>query len=171
MTRERSCGNCTACCYLPEIAEPELKKEKFTACKHCKDNKGCKIYENRPVACRDFSCMWKMNFTHESKRPDKSGIMIDLLPLNSLSGKSGSIFAIYEYKPGAFKASFFKEVLEFCKNYNLSYYPIILFRKGKKPIVYIYDTKNNTVLLTDTFSLDGKENIQIKKIEEIFSDL
>ncbi|MDR6817826.1 hypothetical protein J2X76_003002 [Neorhizobium sp. 2083] len=52
----RSCGTCTLCCRLPEIAA--LDKPADTWCRHCTEGEGCAIYAARPKLCRDFLCRW-----------------------------------------------------------------------------------------------------------------
>ncbi|CDZ60300.1 Hypothetical protein NGAL_HAMBI2605_30580 [Neorhizobium galegae bv. orientalis] len=52
----RSCGTCTLCCRLPEIAA--LDKPPDAWCRHCSEGQGCAIYTDRPQLCRDFLCLW-----------------------------------------------------------------------------------------------------------------
>ncbi|MBP2561582.1 hypothetical protein J2857_004372 [Neorhizobium galegae] len=52
----RSCGTCTLCCRLPEIAA--LEKPADAWCGHCSEGQGCAIYPDRPQLCRDFLCRW-----------------------------------------------------------------------------------------------------------------
>ncbi|MGX5664622.1 hypothetical protein ACWKW9_01495 [Rhizobium daejeonense] len=54
--KERACGSCTLCCYLPDI--DELDKPANTFCQHCIAGTGCSAYEKRPATCRDFLCAW-----------------------------------------------------------------------------------------------------------------
>lgn len=56
---DRSCGNCTLCCRLPEIEE--LGKAANEWCVNCTAEKGCNIYDGRPQLCRDFLCSWMVN--------------------------------------------------------------------------------------------------------------
>jgi hypothetical protein len=50
----RACGTCTLCCKVLKVKG--LNKEKGQWCTHCSVGKGCKIYVERPAACRDFYC-------------------------------------------------------------------------------------------------------------------
>jgi Fe-S-cluster containining protein len=67
--RSVDCGSCRACCYLAVYLTPFdegeyeteadgliLKKRVDGGCVYLDDEKGCSIYERRPVACRSFSC-------------------------------------------------------------------------------------------------------------------
>jgi hypothetical protein len=55
----KSCGSCTLCCKL--FAIPELKKRAWDTCLHVAPGRGCKIYADRPVACRKFVCGWLLD--------------------------------------------------------------------------------------------------------------
>ena len=50
----RHCGTCTLCCKL--LAVPTLKKPTGKWCEHCDVAKGCRIYDQRPGECRQFTC-------------------------------------------------------------------------------------------------------------------
>ena len=72
----RECGECTLCCLVPAV--PEIAKPINTMCKFC--DKGCTIYEDRPDSCRAFDCAWLMGAMDEDMRPDKSHVVIEILP-------------------------------------------------------------------------------------------
>jgi len=73
----RSCGECSACCRLPEIAE--IGKPASTPCKHlCPIGHGCKIYEGRPSTCSNYECAWLLGHGANADRPDRSGVLIEL---------------------------------------------------------------------------------------------
>src|SRR6201996_1630917 len=75
---DRSCGDCTACCVLPLIDTPELKKPEGQVCPNC-SGKGCAIYDSRPDVCRTFNCAWKRIASMPPEtRPDKLGVMFTL---------------------------------------------------------------------------------------------
>lgn len=82
MTRQavtRQCGECTLCCELLPVAE--INKPASTRCKHQSRTKGCKIYANRPISCRVWSCVWWLNVDVEGmRRPDKTHYVIDPTP-------------------------------------------------------------------------------------------
>ena len=58
------CGTCTACCRVFDIAEVQTPAGKW--CDHCDIGRGCKIYNERPEACRDI----RMLLAHEPEAPD-----------------------------------------------------------------------------------------------------
>ena len=49
------CGACTMCCTV--LAVPEINKLENVRCKYLTE-KGCGIYETRPLACKQFECLW-----------------------------------------------------------------------------------------------------------------
>ena len=76
------CGECTACCRVFAIAEmPEKKAGDW--CKHCAVGKGCKVYDERPRTCEEFSCLWLMSQKRSDPRerlapelrPDRSKVV------------------------------------------------------------------------------------------------
>lgn len=73
---DRQCGGCVVCCYTTAV--PELNKPVNVWCPHCDVGVGCTIYEQRPVACRDFECLWlKSPWMDDELRPDKCGVMFE----------------------------------------------------------------------------------------------
>jgi hypothetical protein len=69
----RECGDCTVCCIVPTIDDPDIQKKPGMHCRHCET--GCKIYESRPKSCRDFYCAWRMiPALGPDWRPDRSGV-------------------------------------------------------------------------------------------------
>ncbi len=70
----RECGECTACCTA--LGVTELQKPQYTTCQHLCD-KGCAIYEQRPHACRTWSCLWLLGYIagDERRRPDRLGLI------------------------------------------------------------------------------------------------
>ncbi len=75
---DRPCGDCIACCVLPLIDTPELKKPEGVVCPNC-TGKGCAIYDSRPGVCRTFNCAWKrIPSMPPETRPDKLGVMFTL---------------------------------------------------------------------------------------------
>lgn len=69
----RECGECQACCFLPEI--PERGSPGYSRCPdQCAA--GCARYEERPQRCRDFACGWLQGFGGIGDRPDKVGFII-----------------------------------------------------------------------------------------------
>jgi hypothetical protein len=73
----RSCGDCTLCCTVLAIDQPEMQKEAGVPCRHCQD--GCAIYETRPVLCRDYHCGWRqLPILDDGWRPDRSGVFVEV---------------------------------------------------------------------------------------------
>ena len=83
MTKDRQCGDCTACCeYFPI---KELGKAATVPCEKLANPKGscnnCTIYNDRPKVCKEYACMWVAGYGAEEDRPDRCGILIDsMLP-------------------------------------------------------------------------------------------
>lgn len=77
---KRTCGECHQCCILLEVNE--IQKPEGTKCKHCNTN--CSIYENRPLSCKNFECGWLKGDLDEHMRPDKSGVLIEILPSDKI---------------------------------------------------------------------------------------
>jgi len=70
---ERTCGECYRCCVAFGIRE--LKKHQDQACRHLDGRNPtarCSIYADRPVACRQYTCLWRDGLFDEEDRPDKS---------------------------------------------------------------------------------------------------
>src|SRR5215475_5577523 len=75
---DKPCGDCIACCVVPVIDTPELKKPEGEVCPNCTGH-GCAIYDTRPEVCRTFNCAWKRIASMPLEtRPDKLGVMISL---------------------------------------------------------------------------------------------
>jgi hypothetical protein len=69
------------------IDKPEIQKEAGVTCRHCKG--GCAIYETRPSLCRDYHCGWRqLPILDESWRPDRSGVFVELEPMEGRTGLS-----------------------------------------------------------------------------------
>ena len=82
----RACGPCTVCCKLPlidwpgdaPVGRPPLKKPRNTWCMYCKPGQGCTIYNDRPISCAGFQCLWLMGLVPEALRPDLVNAMFDV---------------------------------------------------------------------------------------------
>jgi Fe-S-cluster containining protein len=105
----RSCGGCTLCCKLmpvqggaddtlwdlvPNMIARGLMTERVAAetlrdfdkpagqrCPH-QCSKGCRVYDQRPLACRFWSCAWVggMAGTEKLGRPDRTRYVINPVP-------------------------------------------------------------------------------------------
>ena len=76
----RECGECTLCCLVTRV--PELEKPEGTMCTFC--DVGCTIYNDRPQSCRAFDCAWLKGAMDEDQRPDKTHVVIETLPDESV---------------------------------------------------------------------------------------
>jgi hypothetical protein len=73
------CGGCRACCITPYLKTPEFTKPSHTYCHNC-GRGGCKMYWNRPQACREFECAWLKSQSRNDVmppelRPDCCGVI------------------------------------------------------------------------------------------------
>jgi len=79
------CNGCTLCCKLLWVKP--LNKKAGVECEHCETGKGCKIYEDRPDACKEYQCVY---YTAKEGpielRPDNCGIVFNQLTNNVISG-------------------------------------------------------------------------------------
>ena len=89
----RKCGSCTACCHYLGIKEIGV-----TPCPHEKCS-SCEIYDKRPKTCRDYNCLWLQGFGDEVDRPDKSGVLIDMRPVEG----AGMLVCVNELEENSFK--------------------------------------------------------------------
>ena len=80
-----ACGSCTLCCKVMgvrgEVRGVPLRKPRAGWCEHCDVGKGCKVYEDRPKNCVEFTCLWLA--CHEAGaplppeyRPDRSRVVL-----------------------------------------------------------------------------------------------
>lgn len=85
----RDCGDCILCCTIMKVYE--LNKPEGIKCKHCKY--GCEIYNDRPMSCRIFHCLWRFRklFIDKKnrKRPDRLGVLI--IPKKEINGYSPAL--------------------------------------------------------------------------------
>jgi hypothetical protein len=73
----RICGDCTVCCTVPAIDNPQIQKAASATCRHCAA--GCAIYQTRPDVCVGYFCGWRqMAIFGDDWRPDKSGVFAEL---------------------------------------------------------------------------------------------
>ena len=67
------------CCKVFHI--PVLEKPAGKWCRHCSAGAGCHIYEDRPEACRVFSCLWLQDATLPwDWKPDVSKMVLSIFP-------------------------------------------------------------------------------------------
>lgn len=74
----RKCGECQLCCRVLPSPRAPLNKPGNTRCIYQQHRKGCRIYANRPISCRTFSCRWLADpETAGMSRPDRSHYVLD----------------------------------------------------------------------------------------------
>ena len=72
---DRACGPCVSCCVFFTIAE--LDKPAGEICRNLKPGGGCRIYPDRPGACRIFHCGWRSwDEVPDDWRPDRTGFVL-----------------------------------------------------------------------------------------------
>jgi len=103
----RDCGDCTVCCIVPAIDDPDIQKPAATRCRHCARAdaagtttpgtatiSGCAIYDSRPKVCREFYCGWrKLAQLGPAWRPDKSRVFLMIEPVPGPNG-AGPVRAV-----------------------------------------------------------------------------
>ncbi|PIR56888.1 MAG: hypothetical protein CO042_03390 [Parcubacteria group bacterium CG_4_9_14_0_2_um_filter_41_8] len=90
--KERSCGNCTACCKTHAVFE--IDKMPGQWCKYCEKGKGCRKYNDRPGVCKEFRCEWIKGY---GERPDRTKVVIDF----HNQGAMGNLAQLWEVSEGA----------------------------------------------------------------------
>lgn len=87
----RECGDCHVCCITPQIdLEPALgqhfQKAARARCPYLDDHsRGCLIYEQRGQVCRGFLCLWMRGALGLGNRPDKLGVLLNILDLDPIT--------------------------------------------------------------------------------------
>lgn len=74
---DRDCGSCFECCI--HFGIDALKKYAGQTCKHLdgrEPHARCSIYADRPLACAEFQCGWKLGFGGDEDRPDQIGFIL-----------------------------------------------------------------------------------------------
>lgn len=99
--KPRACGTCTACCTA--LAVTELDKAQDVECSHVKLHK-CSIYDERPVSCRGFSCIWLRDsagsIVSGEFRPDRCGLVLDMTT-GAVGSDLPQAFVAHELWPNA----------------------------------------------------------------------
>ena len=103
MNARRQCGGCTACCTAMHIRE--LRKAPGVTCLNERPGVGCAIYHTRPASCRNYHCAWLDGESGELDRPDRTGIILDRITVQSAIPGRGAIPAVCvrEARSGAFE--------------------------------------------------------------------
>jgi len=75
MSSAKSCGPCSFCCKVLEIAE--LQKPAGQWCPHARPHAGCAIHGAHPAACRAFACQWLLDpEMPDAFRPDRAKVVL-----------------------------------------------------------------------------------------------
>ena len=104
--RKRTCGNCTACCR--PMAVVELFKSVGVWCPHCEQGVGCRVYQNRPLSCGNFQCLWFMGYGKANERPDQVGVLLDLLEVSDDFPEG--VLQIWESTKGGLRRDFTRRI-------------------------------------------------------------
>lgn len=95
----RKCGSCDLCCTIYPVPGITGKDDRcrfarsgtvtemkvqvgefgvdFAPSYH--PQTGCGIYDKRPRMCRQFFCGWRLGLGEDDERPDKTGVVLDLV--------------------------------------------------------------------------------------------
>jgi len=107
---QRSCQPCTVCCVALPMPAGHIGaecKEAGVPCPH-RGTAGCRIYANRPEACRRFECAWLADQAWlVAWRPDRSG----LLCLREWIVGTYRAAAVYELRAGALRSDTGRAIL------------------------------------------------------------
>lgn len=89
----RDCGDCHACCIHLRLDD----RPAHVRCNKLLLDGRCSCYAERPDACRDFYCLWRLGFVSEAMRPDKCGVLVHAAR-NQIGGHG---INVVECEPGA----------------------------------------------------------------------
>lgn len=134
------CGSCTACCTSLPIAE--LNKLAGDTCEYCNSN--CTIYEDRPFACKEFSCAYhQMKQASEKMRPDNCGVIFEKLDNDLMFGTINPNHNDFTFMDGQIDA-FLKEGIN------------TVLSKNGNPVVYHLDNVSPESLLKRVYEIASK---------------
>jgi hypothetical protein len=94
----RTCNGCTACCKTHAVEE--VGSIAGIWCPQCQIGVKCLIYEDRPLGCRRYSCVWLQGKGKESDRPDRLKIVMDYLDVQ-FRDEEIPIFNFWEVEKGS----------------------------------------------------------------------
>lgn len=102
---ERSCGECGLCCMTHGVDfGGGVVKPALQWCEHWSNACKCAIYSKRPAGCRNFECDWLKGIGMDNHRPDKTGIVLDLISEPRIP--NGAILQMWEGIEGALASPF-----------------------------------------------------------------
>jgi hypothetical protein len=102
------CGDCKLCCKVYPM--PIFNKPDKVWCQHAVGS-GCGIYDQRPLICRDFVCVWLKSNLPEKYRPDKCGVIVRIAA--ELNGHY--IYVVSESYDGAWLRKHAEELISILK--------------------------------------------------------
>lgn len=105
----RVCGECNACCKPFLVLE--VGKNDSGWCPRCDLGRGCRIYPDRPLECRQFTCMWLNGIGDEHFRPDRLGVMMDVKDIKLGDRVVGELH-FWEMRTGAFDQDLIQQTAE-----------------------------------------------------------
>lgn len=98
--RVRACGPCDACCT--RLGVPGVTSE-GVQCEHRAAGGGCDIYDDRPLGCRAYACLWIVSglsglpIIADDERPDLLGV---IATAPAMLGRRWHV-RLVEVRPGA----------------------------------------------------------------------
>lgn len=107
------CGDCHACCTALEI--PELSKPQNQPCQHLCGNR-CSIYQERPLVCGQWECLWLQQEEDERFRPDNSNVLTSLFQFGTNEVLS---IQVAELRKGAATTKLGREWVTHCQEASL----------------------------------------------------
>lgn len=129
----RPCGECSLCCKL--MAIDELKKPANRWCAHVAIGKGCRIYDERPAACRSYQCVWTMmRGFDDAWRPDRAKFMMD-------AGESQLIICCDPAAPDAWRREPYYSRLKALSSRRARPFTLVLVRLRGRIIVVFPETE------------------------------
>lgn len=114
----RSCGQCTACCRLLQVEEPDFKKPQDVLCVHC-TGEGCGRYPEWPRICGQWFCAWRrIPSMPEQLRPDQLGVLfyLSLNPEESNPFARRCMMAVLMNGPGDLETNNVKAAIQVFSN-------------------------------------------------------
>jgi hypothetical protein len=127
----RSCGSCTLCCKLMQVAELDKPSDRW--CPHVLQGKGCGIYAERPQSCHNFLCGYLSTAAlSDAWYPARCKIV--------LSASDGGITALIDRsRPDVWRQAPYYEQFKSWSRVGSPKGRIMLVRIGRRAIVVLPD--------------------------------
>ena len=120
--QNRECGACTVCCTAKPISSGGMVKPPGITCEHCTTH-GCGIYETRYDICIGYLCGWKWApFIPEEMRPDKSGLLFDIIQEPAKDGYVGEVIILAFKDPEDFARGRGPDIISYLIDQNVAVY-------------------------------------------------